>query len=175
VHRVGYYSYHTIHNVYFWHKEHMVMKTIFRNMSGWELQPRISMYFIWECSDNNTETHDLRSKGKETLCSQFLAVNICALKHIHETGYLKYNLVGTRNGIANEIQTEIRSFIKHAPEILWLTERISFTYVPRNYGHITVILYLYLSLKKHHCCNVQMSEYFVRLYVIRTKLEKRGK
>jgi hypothetical protein len=57
----------------------------------------------------------------------------------HETGYLKYNLVETSNGIPNEMQTEIRRFIKHALQILRWTARIRFSCVPWNYGHTIFI------------------------------------
>ena len=62
-----------------------------------------------------------------------------SLETNHETGHLKYNLVGTSNGIPNEIQTEIRGFIKHALQILRWTARIRFSYVPWNYGHMIII------------------------------------
>jgi hypothetical protein len=57
----------------------------------------------------------------------------------HETGYLKFNLVETSNGIPNEKQTDIRGFIKHALQILRWTECIRFSYVPWNYGHTIFI------------------------------------
>jgi hypothetical protein len=95
------------------------------------------------------------------------------LETYHETGYLKYNLVGTSNGIPNEIQTEIRVFIKHAPQILRLTERIRFPYAPRKYGHMIVIT---ISVsKKHRCCNMHMTVYFFTFVCNSYKTRKKGK
>ena len=81
------------------------------------------------------------------------------LETYHETGYLKYNLVGTSNGI----QTEIRGFVKYALQILRWTTRIRFSYVPWNYGHT--------QKKNQQCCNQQIIDSFICLYINRAKID----